>query len=147
MTLKIILIISDDLTGATVSVAGFLSRGISPRISLGFDLKRNHQAAVEVIDPDVWEKQAYQVTESIRHVLSAENSEENNPQLTLFLKIDSTLRVHVRAYAETLISTTPEKTIIICSAFPELGQTVEQGLLTRTLGGAAPSAEGTEQSL
>jgi uncharacterized protein YgbK (DUF1537 family) len=42
-----ILIISDDLTGATDSEASFLSRGISPRISLVFDLKRNHQAAVE----------------------------------------------------------------------------------------------------
>ena len=45
-----------------------------------FDLKRNHQAAVEVTDLDVREKQADQATQSIRHVLIAENLEENNPQ-------------------------------------------------------------------
>ena len=73
-----------------------------------FDLKRNHKAAVEVTDLDVWEKQADQATQSILHVLIAENLEENNPQRTLFLKIDSTLRGHVRVYVETLISTTPE---------------------------------------
>jgi len=53
---------------------------------LVFDLKRNHQAAVEVIDLDVREKQADQATQSIRHVLSVEKSEENNPQRSLFFE-------------------------------------------------------------
>ena len=79
-----ILIISDDLTGATDSAAGFLSRGISPRISLVFDLKRNHQTAVEVIDLDVREKQADQATQSICHVLIAENLEKITHSVRFF---------------------------------------------------------------
>ena len=122
-----VLIVSDDLTGATDSAAGFLSRGIRPRISLGLDTKRNRKAAVEVIDLDVREKQTEQATQSVRRALSAEHPEEGDEQRTLFLKIDSTLRGHVRAYVETLISTAPDKPILICPAFPELGRTVEQG--------------------
>ena len=121
------LIISDDLTGATDSAAAFLTHGIHPRISLGFKANLNRQAAVEVIDLDVREKQVERATQSVRKVLKAESSIEGAECRTLFLKIDSTLRGHVRAYVEALISTAPKKPILICPAFPEQGRTVEQG--------------------
>ena len=122
-----ILIISDDLTGATDSAAGFLSQGIRPRISLGPETTPDRQAAVEVVDLDVREKPSDVAAKTLRQALVAERPQADDEWRTLFLKIDSTLRGHVRAYVEALISEAPAKPILICPAFPELGRTVEGG--------------------
>ena len=55
----------------------------------------------------------------------------SHPDRALFVKIDSTLRGHVRATIEATLSsmTTKPDRVIVCPAFPALGRTVVEGVV------------------
>ena len=146
------LIVADDLTGAADAAGAFAAAGhpcvvvLDGHTPAALDLVTN--ASIVAVDTNgrmLSEDDAFVVTASA--VLA-------HPQRPVFVKIDSTLRGHVRAGIMAVLSaleTRPDR-VVVCPAFPARGRTVvdahvhvdgdpiENGSLRAALAGFPPTA-------
>ncbi len=128
------LVIADDLTGAADTAGAFAASGHRCVVvlhgnrpsSLPTDtlpINETDTDAIIVVDTDtraMREAEARRVTaDVVGHLGPAE----------LFIKIDSTLRGHVRATVEAALSamTIPPARIVVCPAFPDHGRSIVDG--------------------
>ena len=127
------LVIADDLTGAADTAGAFAVAGHRCVVVLHHARKGTHAvlelgeeddpAGIRIFDTDGRAMRQADAcgatTEIVRHSHSAE----------LFIKIDSTLRGHVRATVEAALAgmRTPPARIVVCPAFPSHGRSVVDG--------------------
>lgn len=118
------LIVADDLTGAADSAGAFARAGHSTVVVLGGPAASGStevaNAGVVAIDTNgrmLDENDAFLAT------ATAVRASQHRP---VFVKIDSTLRGHIRASVLAVLSAleTPPKQVVICPAFPARGRTV-----------------------
>lgn len=124
------LVIADDLTGATDAGGAFAAAGLRCVVSLnsgrlvtqgvGDGQANTHVFVVDTDSRDMTEAAARATT---RDVIRRHSSRE------LFVKIDSTLRGHVRSTVESAVAALPHppQRIVVCPAFPANGRTVING--------------------
>ncbi|CAB4888216.1 unannotated protein [freshwater metagenome] len=120
------LVIADDLTGAVDAAGAFAAGGhhsvvvLHPQDTTG-DMSSG--GGVLVVDTDtrpMTGAQAFAITAGLVHRLAPDE---------LFIKIDSTLRGHVRATVDGALSAlaaagAPPAHVVVCPAFPSQGRTV-----------------------
>jgi uncharacterized protein YgbK (DUF1537 family) len=119
-----VLIVADDLTGAADAAGAFAAAGhpcvvvLDGRTAAAPELATN--ASVVAVDTNgrlLSEEDAFLATASAVRV---------HPQRPVFVKIDSTLRGHVRGAITAVLSvleTRPTR-VVVCPAFPARGRTV-----------------------
>jgi D-threonate/D-erythronate kinase len=118
-TLPLVGLIADDFTGAMDSGAQF------SRSSLGVYFRFAGQSTgdVEIINTasrEIHQAHAITRTRNVCRLLTGRQ---------LFKKIDSTLRGHVAAEIEAILSVSPYRKAVICSAAPLQGRTIRNGVL------------------
>ena len=118
------LIVADDLTGAADSAGAFAAAGLSAVVVLSESgagaSGEATNAGIVSIDTNgrnLDEDDAFLAT------ATAVSAAAHRP---VFVKIDSTLRGHVRSTVLAVLSAlqTPPKRVVVCPAFPALGRTV-----------------------
>lgn len=121
------LIVADDLTGAADAAGAFAAAGhpcvvvLDGGVAAAPELATN--ASIVAVDTNgrmLGEDDAFLATASAVRV---------HPQRPVFVKIDSTLRGHVRATIMAVLSaleTRPAR-VVVCPAFPARGRTVVDG--------------------
>ncbi len=137
------LILADDLTGAADSAAAFVGRGHTATVVLAADESRHTDqntgqhpdqdkvdASVVSIDTDSRRMTIEEATSATRDAMNPylDMLAEGRPVL---VKIDSTMRGHVRSTVETVLATLPRRPsrVVVCPAFPALGRTVIDGIV------------------
>lgn len=117
-------VIADDLTGASEAGAAFIGAGPA-EVLLYFDPARwsESNAATVVLDIDTRDGPV----RCVRNRLSEAAANVSPGQLVL-VKVDSTLRGHLRPELETLAEVFFDRRIILAPAFPRQGRTTRQGV-------------------
>jgi D-threonate/D-erythronate kinase len=116
-----VLVVADDLTGAADAAGAFATAG--HRVIVHLDYAEPEPGQVTVIDTDsrtMAEADAFLATAA-----AVELAGEGR----VFIKIDSTLRGHVRAAVDGALSalTARPSRVVVCPAFPARGRTVDAG--------------------
>ncbi|HEY4332121.1 MAG TPA: four-carbon acid sugar kinase family protein [Ilumatobacteraceae bacterium] len=116
------LVVADDLTGAADSAGTFAAAGHRCTVSLSLSDVEATVLAIDTHSRAMSEGDAFMATAA---AVSA------HPGRPLFLKIDSTLRGHVRVYVEAALSamTTKPERVVVCPAFPARGRTLVDGAI------------------
>lgn len=118
------LIVADDLTGAADSAGAFAAAGHSTVVVLGgpASVLSSEVANAGVVAVDTNGR----MLEEDDAFMATATAVRASPHRPVFVKIDSTLRGHVRASVLAVLSAleTPPKHVVICPAFPALGRTV-----------------------
>lgn len=127
------LIVADDLTGAADAAGAFARWGHDCRVNLRVDT--GGSASVLAIDTD-----SRTMSASDAAGVTAE-AVRRHPGRQLMIKIDSTMRGHVRATVDAAASAmhTMPRRVIVCPAFPAFGRTVVDGV---AYSGGEPLAAG-----
>jgi uncharacterized protein YgbK (DUF1537 family) len=119
----VLTVLADDLTGAVDVLGECAAVGRSGWVRLDH-APAPPGAPVVAIDLDGRDRDESAATERVREAVRA------TPGL-LYVKIDSTLRGHVRASVEAALATRreqhPRAHAVVCPAFPAQGRTVEDG--------------------
>ena len=115
------LVVADDLTGAADAGGAFATAG--HRVIVHLDYAEPEPGQVTVIDTDsraMAEADAFLATAAAVELAG---------ERRVFLKIDSTLRGHVRAIVDGALSalTARPSRVVVCPAFPARGRTVDAG--------------------
>jgi uncharacterized protein YgbK (DUF1537 family) len=118
-TLPQIGLIADDFTGAMDSGAQFSH---SP-LGVHFRFAGQSTGDVEIVNTASREINEAQAVARARNVCQLLTGRQ------LFKKIDSTLRGHVAAEIEAILSASPYRKAVICSAAPLQGRTIRDGVL------------------
>lgn len=115
-----VLIVADDLTGAADAAGAFASAGHRCVVLLGV---RHGEAPVVSLDTHSREMSASAAFEATAQAVRL------NPDRRVFVKIDSTVRGHVKVTVEAALSALSYRPsrIVVCPAFPERGRTVFNG--------------------
>ena len=118
------LIVADDLTGAADCAGVFATAGHCTVVVLGgpgSDLSPEvANAGVVAVDTNG------RLLDAEDAFLATANAVRSSPHRPVFVKIDSTLRGHIRATVLAVLSAleTAPSHVVICPAFPALGRTV-----------------------
>jgi uncharacterized protein YgbK (DUF1537 family) len=131
-----VLILADDLTGAADAAAPFALLGLrasvvlAPRAAHG---RADDPAPVatdsgEVVSVDV-DSRAMTPTDAVAATRAAYARHAGHAADGVLVKIDSTMRGHVRATVDAVLSClpAPPSRVVVCPAFPALGRTVVDG--------------------
>ena len=137
------LIIADDITGAADTAAPFAVMGSSvdlviPAIAPLGNYKGNPDVlavSTETRDADALSVYEY---EDIVQALIETADNVLSPAYTVYKKIDSTLRGHIECELTTLSHLYPDRLLVVCPAFPEMGRCVVDGQLINS---RLPNAE------
>jgi uncharacterized protein YgbK (DUF1537 family) len=119
-----VLIVADDLTGAADSAGAFAAAGLSAVVVLS---ESGPAASGEATNADVvsidTNGRSLDEDGAFLATATAVRASAHRP---VFVKIDSTLRGHVRSTVLAVLSAlqTPPKRVVVCPAFPALGRTV-----------------------
>lgn len=131
MTSPTVLVVADDLTGATDSSVQFARAGWRTRLQLaepGPENQKDGTVSARVTDARAMndDEARQQTQDAVRSGAAATNQR-------LFLKIDSTLRGSVAAQIEGALagwkSKHPEAFALVCPSYPAMGRTVVGGRL------------------
>ena len=133
LTFAAMLIVADDLTGAADAAGAFARWGHDCRVNLRVDT--GGSASVLAIDTD-----SRAMSASDAAGVTAE-AVRRHPGRQLMIKIDSTMRGHVRATVDAAASAMHRmpRRVIVCPAFPAFGRTVVDGVV---YSGGEPLATG-----
>ena len=119
-----LVIIADDLTGATDCSVAFAQRGIESSVLLKLDTP----ASTEVVAIDTGTRA---MTAEDGATLTAQVVRAHAPHATIFKKIDSMLRGHVAAECTAALEAyrafEPNAVLIMAPAFPAMGRTTVNG--------------------
>jgi uncharacterized protein YgbK (DUF1537 family) len=121
-----VLIVADDLTGAADAAAAFATAGHSCRVAVEVRAEEGHaERAVDVLAIDTHSRAMAEADAFVATVAAV----QRHPERPLFVKIDSTMRGHVRATVDAVLEALPAKPsrIVVCPAFPARGRTVIDG--------------------
>ncbi|MDR3220052.1 MAG: four-carbon acid sugar kinase family protein [Dysgonamonadaceae bacterium] len=117
-----ITVLADDITGAA-EIAGIgLRFGLNVRFDFAGQLQEIPSADVWVIASDTRslpEKEACETVQKTAEFLS------DNRIRSIFKKIDSALRGHVKPEIDALLAVIPKKQVFILPANPEMGRTIQ----------------------
>ncbi len=137
-------IVADDLTGATDSAVQFARTGWAARLALTEPRSVEPGSVVATVtdaraaDPDT---ARIDTASAVRGLLAA--GAEN-----LFIKIDSTMRgtviEQVNGALDGWSSEHPDAVAIVCSAYPAMGRTIEDGHILVNGAGVHTTAVGTD---
>lgn len=138
-----LLVVADDITGATDTGARIARRGLETRVVT--DVRRRPDCDVLVVDTDsrhLDADQAYQ-----RVVTACRDGDD----ATVYKKIDSTLRGNVRSEIAAVIDATGPDIVVVAPAFPDANRTTIDGsqhvdgtpVHTTEFGGDGPHAPNT----
>ncbi|UVI36833.1 four-carbon acid sugar kinase family protein [Brevibacterium spongiae] len=131
MTSPAVLVVADDLTGATDSSVQFARAGWQTRLQLAEPGRENQEDGT--VSARVTDARAMNADEACQKTQDAVRSGAAAPNQRLFLKIDSTLRGSVAAQIEGALaewkSRHPEAVALVCPAYPAMGRTVVGGRL------------------
>lgn len=122
------LILADDLTGAADSAASFAVSGRATHVVLS-----PADAPITALDTDVVavdvDSRAMDEDDAIAATAAAYARHARHGGDGVFVKIDSTMRGHVRRTVETVLAVLPARPsrVVVCPAFPTLGRTVVDG--------------------
>ncbi len=124
-------IVADDLTGAADSSAPFAQRGARCAIQIIDSYEDTVFSNIENVDVisisaccrDLPWQNAYSRFATALNALNERNTD------LIFWKVDSTLRGHLIEQREMIHKQFPEKTLVICPAFPRRGRKVVGGEL------------------
>ena len=124
------LIVADDLTGAADAAAAFAAVGHSTRVDLapaGTDSEPNSRG--ELTDDIIAIDTHGRAMAEPDAFVATMNTVREHVDRRWFVKIDSTLRGHVRATVDAVLEALPVKParIVVCPAFPARGRTVIDG--------------------
>lgn len=119
------LIVADDLTGAADAAGAFAAEGQPGVVIVGGGRASVETANAAVVSVDTHGRSMSE-TEAAAATVAAIRAHAQRP---LFIKIDSTMRGHIRATVVAALSaleTLPTR-VVVCPAFPALGRTVVDG--------------------
>ena len=122
------LILADDLTGAADAAAAFAISGRSTHVVLAPAADPVTALAGDVVAVDV-DSRAMDEDAAVAATAAAFERYRRHSADGVFVKIDSTMRGHVRRTVETVlaaIAVRPSR-VVVCPAFPLLGRTVVDG--------------------
>ncbi|MEO6124221.1 MAG: four-carbon acid sugar kinase family protein [Ilumatobacteraceae bacterium] len=122
------LILADDLTGAADAAAAFAQGGRPTYIVLS-----PADAPIAALDTDVVsvdvDSRAMDEGDAVAATAAAFARHSRHAADGVLVKIDSTMRGHVRRTVETVLALLPTRPsrVVVCPAFPSLGRTVVDG--------------------
>jgi D-threonate/D-erythronate kinase len=117
-----VLIVADDLTGAADAAAAFAVAGHSCRVALGVNGESDES---DVLAIDTHSRAMAEADAFVATVAAI----QRHPERRVFIKIDSTMRGHVRTIVDAALEALPTRPsrIVVCPAFPSRGRTVVDG--------------------
>ncbi|MGR6980178.1 four-carbon acid sugar kinase family protein [Testudinibacter sp. P27/CKL/0425] len=119
------LVLADDFTGANDTGVQFCKKQAVVDVALNWEDNDNcQQADVTVVNTDSRAPNINDAKQRIKTVLAHYPTDN----ITLYKKIDSTLRGNIGAELETALEASNRKIALFCPALPNMGRTVQQGV-------------------
>src|SRR5690625_1838782 len=118
-------IIADDLTGANDSGVQLIEKGINTSVYFDIPKQQDHLDSGIVIDTN---SRAISRNEAVAVTKQAGEFLKQAGYVTIYKKMDSTLRGHIGTELQALYETFQPEFVFIAPAFPALGRTTRDGI-------------------
>ncbi|SMB86797.1 Uncharacterized conserved protein YgbK, DUF1537 family [Pasteurella testudinis DSM 23072] len=118
------LVIADDFTGANDTGVQFCKKNAVVDVVLDWRRQNSSRADIIVINTDSRAMSVNAAADRINNILSSYDITD----LTIYKKIDSTLRGNVGAEIEALLVASKRNIAFLCPALPSMGRTVHNGI-------------------
>ena len=117
-----LLVIADDFTGANDTGVRFNKRGLTVDVILNLCVPYRGNADVVVVNTDSRAMMIENAQQQIQQAFSVGQSKY------IYKKLDSTLRGNIGAEIAACLNTSKRNFAFVCSALPQSGRTVENGI-------------------